>query len=93
MQKDIQPRGFEIRGDKMNITIDKAADVVVNANVLKRVFMNPKEKRYCAKCKTELSWYYAENANYIFFCKNCETKIIVTARSLQTAAEKVGVNK
>lgn len=77
----------------MNITIDKAADVVVNANVLKRVFMNPKEKRYCAKCKTELSWYYAENANYIFFCKNCETKIIVTARSLQTAAEKVGVNK
>lgn len=77
----------------MNITIDKTADVVVNANVLKRVFMNPKEKRYCAKCKTELSWYYAENANYIFFCKNCETKIIVTARSLQTAAEKVGVNK
>lgn len=77
----------------MNITIDKAADVVANANVLKRVFMNPKEKRYCAKCKTELSWYYAENANYIFFCKNCETKIIVTARSLQTAAEKVGVNK
>lgn len=77
----------------MNITIDKAADVVVNTHVLKRVFMNPKEKRYCAKCKTELSWYYAENANYIFFCKNCETKIIVTARSLQTAAEKVGVNK
>lgn len=77
----------------MNITIDNAADVVTNANVLKRVFMNPKEKRYCAKCKTELSWYYAENANYIFFCKNCETKIIVTARSLYTAAEKVGVNK
>jgi DNA-directed RNA polymerase subunit RPC12/RpoP len=77
----------------MNITIDKAADVVTNANVLKRVFMNPKEKRYCAKCKTELSWYYAENANYIFFCKNCETKIIVTARSLLTAAEKVGVKK
>ena len=77
----------------MNITIDNAADVVTNANVLKRVFMNPKEKRYCAKCKTELSWYYAENANYIFFCKKCETKIIVTARSLQTAAEKVGVKK
>ena len=74
MQKDIQPRGFEIRGDKMNITIDKAADVVVNANVLKRVFMNPKEKRYCAKCKTELSWYYAENANYIFSAKIAKQK-------------------
>ena len=77
----------------MNITIDKAADVVVNANVLQRVFINPKEKIYCAKCKTELSWYYAENANYIFFCKNCESKIIVTARSLQAAAEKIGVKK
>ena len=77
----------------MNITIDKAADVVVNANVLQRVFMNQKEKIYCAKCKTELSWYYAENANYIFFCKNCESKIIVTARSLQAAAEKIGVKK
>lgn len=65
----------------MNITIDKAADVVA------------KEKRYCAKCKTELSWNYAANANYIFFCKNCESKIIVTARSSQAAADKIGVKK
>ena len=77
----------------MNITIDKAADVVANVNVLQRVFKNPKEKIYCAKCKTELAWYYAENANYIFFCKNCESKIIVTARSLQAAADKIGVKK
>lgn len=77
----------------MNITIDRAADVVVNTNVLQRVFVNPKEKIYCAKCKTELSWYYAENANYIFFCKNCESKIIVSARSLQAAADKIGVKK
>ena len=77
----------------MNITIDEAADVVANVNVLKRVFIDPKEKRYCAKCKTELSWYYAENANYIFFCKNCESKIIVTARSLLAAADKIGVKK
>ena len=77
----------------MNITIDKAADAVANVKVIQRVFKDQNEKRYCAKCKTELSWYYAENANYIFFCKNCETKIIVTARSLQAAAEKVGVKK
>ena len=77
----------------MNITIDKAADAVANTEVMQRVFLEPKDKRYCAKCKTELTWYYAENANYIFFCKNCETKIIVTARSLQIAAEKVGVRK
>ena len=58
----------------MNITIDKAADVVAKVNVIQRVFIDPKEKRYCAKCKTELSWYYAENANYIFFCKNKNSK-------------------
>ena len=51
----------------MNITIDKAADAVANVKVIERVFIDPKEKRYCAKCKTELTWYYAENANYIFF--------------------------
>ena len=44
---------------------------------------------YCAKCKTELTWYYAENANYIFFCKNCKSKIIVTARSLRGVADKI----
>ena len=75
----------------MKITIDKAVDAVANTEVMQRVFLEPKDKRYCAKCKTELTWYYAENANYIFFCKNCETKIIVTARSLQIAVEKVGV--
>ena len=75
----------------MNITIDKAVDVVANTEVIQRVFIEPKEKRYCAKCKTELTWYYAEKANYIFFCKNCESKIIVTARSLYSAVDKIGV--
>ena len=77
----------------MNITIDKAADVVAKVNVIQRVFIDPKEKRYCAKCKTELSWYYAENANYIINCKKYETKIIVTARRLKAAADKIGEKK
>ena len=75
----------------MNITIDKAVDAVANTEVIQRVCIDPKEKRYCAKCKTELTWYYAENANYIFFCKNCKSKIIVTARSLYLALDKIGV--
>ena len=75
----------------MNITIDNAVNAVANVQVIQRVFIDPKEKRYCAKCKTELTWYYAENSNYIFFCKKCESKIIVSARSLYSAVEKIGV--
>ena len=75
----------------MNITIDKAVDAVANEEVMQRVFLDQKDKRYCAKCKTELTWYYAENSNYIFFCKNCESKIIVKAPSLYLAVDKIGV--
>ena len=75
----------------MNITINNAVDAVANTEVMQRVFLDPKEKRYCDKCKTELTWYYAENANYIFFCKKCESKIIVSARSLYSAVDKIGV--
>lgn len=77
----------------MNITINDAVDTVANVEVMQRVFLNPKDKRYCAKCKTELTWYYAGKANYIFFCKNCKSKIIVTAYSLYSAVDKIGLKK
>ena len=48
-------------------------------------------KRYCAKCKTELKYSYLENEHYLIFCQKCGTKNIVEARSPFKALDIAGI--
>lgn len=75
------------------MNIYKAAEIIAGENMTRRVFITPSEKRYCAKCKTELSWAYAECRNYIIYCNKCQTKTIVTACNPLEAASRGGVAK
>jgi hypothetical protein len=75
------------------MNIYKAAEIIAEENLTRRVFITPTEKRYCAKCKTELSWTYAESRHYIIYCEKCKTKTIVTACNPLEAANRVGVEK
>ena len=50
------------------------------------------EKRFCAKCKTLLSYFYFEHENYLICCPHCHTRTIVSAKSPKEALEKVGIN-
>ena len=70
-------------------------DAIEVVNTIPLKFSNrlrESEKRFCAKCKTNLSCSYFEHENYLICCPHCHTRTIVSAKSPKEALEKVGIN-